>query len=471
MTDMQKTIKNEVSIKGVGLHTGVEVTMTFKPANVDHGYKFKRVDLEKQTIIPALAENVVDTARGTTIAKGDVRISTIEHALAAAYCLEIDNLLIEIDGPEVPIMDGSSKYFFQILNEAGIQEQDAEREYFVVHENVRYVNKELGIEIIAYPDDKYSIDVLIDFNSKVLGHQFASMSDVSEFGTQIAPCRTFVFFSELEPLFKNNLIKGGALENAIVIVENEYPQEEFDRIADLFNKPHLKAKRGILNNIDLQFSNEPARHKLLDVIGDLALAGRRIKGKIIAKRPGHYANTEFAKQVRQIVKFEQKNGVAPRYSPDDAPVKDIKGIMDLLPHRPPFLLIDKITHLDENSVVGVKSVTMNEGFFVGHFPGEPVMPGVLQIEAMAQAGGILALNNVEVPSEWSTYFLKIDNVRFKQKVIPGDTLIFKLELITPIRRGIVHMRGQAFVGTTLVMDAEMMAQLVRNKVAEAVEVN
>jgi len=466
MSDKQKTIKQEVTLEGVGLHTGVNVKMTFKPAPVDYGYKFKRIDLEKQPVIAALAENVVDTARGTTIAKGEARVSTIEHALAAAYSLDIDNLLIEIDGPEVPILDGSAIQFFNTLKEAGNEEQDADREYFVVRENVRYVNEKTGTEIIAYPDDKFSIDVLIDFNSKVLGYQFASIDSLADFETEIASCRTFAFFSELEPLFKNNLIKGGALENAIVIVENEYPQEEFDRIADLFNKPRLTAKRGILNNISLKFSNEPARHKLLDVIGDVALAGRRIKGKIVAKKPGHFANTEYAKQIRNIVKFEQKNGVAPRYNHDEKPVFDINEIMGLLPHRNPFLFVDKIIHLDETSVVGVKSVTMNEGYFVGHFPEEPVMPGVLQIEAMAQVGGILVLNEVENPKEYSTYFLKIDNVRFKQKVVPGDTLIFKMELITPIRRGIAHMRGQAFVGSTLVLDAELMAQVVRNKVVE-----
>jgi len=467
MTDKQTTIKKAVTLSGVGLHTGVMVNMTFKPAAIDHGYKFQRVDLPSTPIIPALAEFVVDTARGTTIAKGDARVSTIEHVLAAAYSLDIDNLLIEIDGPETPILDGSSIKFFNVLREAGIEQQEADREYFEVRENVRYINEEKQIEIIAYPDSKFSVDVLIDFNSKVLGHQFASLTKLDDFEKEIAPCRTFAFFHELEPLLKNNLIKGGALENAIVIVEHKVPQEEFDRIADLFNKPHLEAKpEGILNNVDLFFSNEPARHKLLDVIGDIALAGRRIKGKIIAKRPGHYANTQFANQIRQIVKFEQKNGVAPRYNPEIPPVKDINEIMKVLPHRPPFLFIDKIIHLDDTSVVGLKCVTMNEGFFVGHFPDEPVMPGVLQIEAMAQVGGILALKNVENTKEWSTYFLKIDNVRFKQKVIPGDTLMFKLELIEPIRRGIAHMRGQAFVGTTLVMDAEMMAQIVRNKVEE-----
>lgn len=466
MSDKQKTISKEVTLEGVGLHTGVNVKMTFKPAPEDYGYKFQRIDLEKKTTIAALAENVVDTARGTTIAKGNARVSTIEHAIAAAYSLEIDNLLIEINGPEVPILDGSAKYFFQTLKNAGIVEQEADREYFVVRENVRYVNEKTGTEIIAYPDNKFSIDVLIDFNSKVLGYQFASIDSLTDFETEIASCRTFAFFSELEPLFKKNLIKGGALENAIVIVEKEYSQEEFDRIADLFNKPRLEAKRGILNNINLQFSNEPARHKLLDVIGDVALAGRRIKGKIVTKKPGHFANTEFAKQIRNIVKFEQKNGVAPRYNPDEKPVRDINEIMNVLPHRPPMLLVDKIIHLDESSVVGVKSITMNEPYFMGHFPEEPVMPGVLQIEAMAQVGGLLVLNDVDDPKEWSTYFLKIDNVRFKQKVVPGDTIIFKMELITPIRRGIAHMRGQAFVGTTLVMDAELMAQVVRNKVVE-----
>ncbi len=464
MSDKQKTIKQEVTLEGIGLHTGVNVTMTFKPAYADHGYKFQRIDLENKPLIPALAENVVDTARGTTIAKGEARVSTIEHALAAAYSLGIDNLLIEIDGPEVPILDGSSIKFFNTLREAGIEEQDADREYFVVRENVRYVNEKTGTEIIAYPDDKFSVDVLIDFNSKVLGYQFASIDSLADFEKEIASCRTFAFFAELEPLFKKNLIKGGALESAIVIVEHEYPQEEFDRIADLFNKPHIEAKQGILNNISLQYSNEPARHKLLDVIGDLALSGRRIKGKIVAKKPGHFANTEYAKQIRNIVKFEQKNGVAPRYNPDEVPVKDIKEIMSILPHRPPFLLVDKIIHLDENSVVGIKAITMNEDFFIGHFPDEPVMPGVLQIEAMAQVGGILVLHQVENPKEWSTYFLKMDNVRFKQKVVPGDTLIFKMELINPIRRGIAQMRGQAFVGNTLVLDAELMAQVIRNKV-------
>ncbi len=466
MSDKQKTIKKEVTIEGKGLHTGLHVTMTFKPAPADYGYKFQRIDLEKKTIIPALSEYVVDTARSTTIGKGEATVSTIEHIMAAAYCLDIDNLLIEIDAPETPIMDGSSRYFLEALKEAGIEEQEAEREYFEVRDNVRHVIDEKGTEIIAYPDTKFSIDVLIDFNSTVLGHQFASLTDIANFEKEIAPCRTFVFFHELEPLLKANLIKGGALENAIVIVENKVPQEEFDRIADVFNRPHLKAKEGILNNIDLHFSNEPARHKLLDVIGDIALSGKKIKGKIIAKRPGHRANTEFADKIRQIIKFEQKNGVAPRYNPDQKPIRDINEIMDVLPHRPPFLLVDKITHLDDSSVVGVKSVTMNEGFFVGHFPEEPVMPGVLQIEAMAQVGGLLVLNDVENPKEWSTYFLKIDNVRFKSKVVPGDTLIFKLELITPIRRGIAHMRGQAFVGSHLVMDAELMAQVVRNKVEE-----
>lgn len=466
MADNQKTIKTEVSIEGIGLHTGVNVKMTFKPAPIDFGYKFQRIDLENTPHIAALAENVVDTARGTTIAKGEAKVSTIEHALSAAYSLGIDNLNIEIDGPEVPILDGSAIHFFNLLKSAGIQEQEAEREYFVVRENVRYTNPKTGTEIIAYPDDKFSIDVLIDFNSKVLGYQFASINDLSDFEKEIASCRTFVFFSELEILHKKNLIKGGALENAIVIVEKNYLQEDFDRIADLFNKPRLEAKRGILNNINLQFSNEPARHKLLDVIGDIALAGRRIKGKIVAKKPGHLANTEYAKQIRNIVKFQQKNGVAPIYNPDEKPIYDIKGIMSILPHRPPFLFIDKIIRLDETSVVGIKSVTMNEGFFLGHFPEEPVMPGVLQIEAMAQVGGILVLKDVENPKEWSTYFLKIDNVRFKQKVVPGDTLIFRLELITPIRRGIAHMKGQIFVGTALVMDAELMAQVVRNKVSE-----
>ncbi len=447
------------------MHTGAHVTMTFKPAPIDSGYRFQRVDLEGQPTIPALAEYVIDTSRGTTIGRGDARVSTIEHVMAAVYSLGIDNILIQIDGPETPIMDGSAIEFLKVLKSAGIDEQDAERQYFCVRKNIRYINEERGIEIIAYPDDKFSVDVLIDFNSKVLGQQFASINDISEFEKNISMCRTFVFAHELIPLFKMNLIKGGQLDNAIVIVENKISQEEFDHIADVCNKPRVEAREGILND-DLKFDNEPARHKLLDIIGDLALTGKMIKGKFIAKKPGHFANTEFAKQIRQVIKFEQKNGIAPIYLPDQKPIYDINDIMKVLPHRPPFLLVDKIIEINETSVVGVKCVTMNEPFFVGHFPQEPVMPGVLQIEAMAQVGGILALKDVENPKEWSTYFLKIDNVKFKQKVVPGDTLIFRLEYIMPVRRGICHMRGQMFVGSSLAMEAELMAQLVRNKTDE-----
>lgn len=465
MTDKQQTIKKEVTIEGTGLHTGAQVKMTFKPAPIDYGYKFQRIDLEGQPLIPALAEYVIDTSRGTTIGRGEARVSTIEHVMAAIYSQGIDNILIQIDGPETPIMDGSAAEFLKVIREAGIEEQDADRQYFEVRENIRYINKERGIEIMAYPDNKFSIDVLIDFNSKVLGQQFASINDISEFNDNISMCRTFVFAHELVPLFKMNLIKGGQLDNAIVIVENKISQDEFDRIADVCNKPRVKAREGILND-DLKFDNEPARHKLLDIIGDLALTGKKIKGKFIAKRPGHFANTEFAKQIRQCIKFEQKNGVAPIYHPDQKPLYDINDIMKLLPHRPPFLLVDKIIDMTENSIVGVKCVTMNEPFFVGHFPQEPVMPGVLQIEAMAQVGGILALNSIENPKEWSTYFLKIDNVKFKHKVVPGDTLVFRLEYLSPIRRGICHMRGQMFIGSTLAMEAEMMAQLVHNKAEE-----
>lgn len=465
MTDKQQTIKKEVTIEGTGLHTGAQVKMTFKPAPIDYGYKFQRTDLDGQPIIPALAEYVIDTSRGTTIGRGDARVSTIEHVMAAIYSQRIDNILIQIDGPETPIMDGSAKEFLEVIKEAGVEEQEADRQYFEVRENLRFVNQERGIEIIAYPDNKFSIDVLIDFNSKVLGQQFASINDMSEFDDNISMCRTFVFAHELVPLFKMNLIKGGQLDNAIVIVENKISQEEFDNIADACNKPRVKAREGILND-DLKFDNEPARHKLLDIIGDLALTGKMIKGKFIAKKPGHFANTEFAKQIRQCIKFEQKNGVAPIYHPDQKPVYDINDIMKILPHRPPFLLVDKIINITENSIVGVKCVTMNEPFFVGHFPQEPIMPGVLQIEAMAQVGGILAIKDIENPKEWSTYFLKIDNVKFKHKVVPGDTLIFQLEYLSPIRRGICHMRGQMFVGSSLAMEAEMLAQIVHNKVEE-----
>lgn len=466
MADKQRTIAKEVSLTGWGLHTGVNVTLTFKPAPIDHGYKFQRVDLEGKPTIPALAEFVVDTSRGTTIGRGEAKVSTIEHVMAAVYSQGIDNILIEIDGPETPIMDGSSKLFLAAIKEAGIEEQEADREYFDIRENVQFADAERGVELIGYPDNKFSIDVMIDFNSKVLGQQFASLNDISEFESNFSVCRTFVFFHEIEPLLKANLIKGGSLDNAIVIVENKVPQEEFDHIADLFNVKHLTPRDGILNNIDLQYDNEPARHKLLDMIGDLALTGKFIRGKIVAKKPGHLANTEFAKKIRQIIKYEQKNGIAPRYNPDDTPLYNINDIMKMLPHRPPFLLVDKILSMTDSSIIGVKSVTMNEPFFVGHFPEEPVMPGVLQIEAMAQCGGILVLSSVENPKEYSTYFIKIDNVKFKHKVVPGDTLIFQLQLLAPIRRGLCHMQGQMFIGTQLAMEAEMMAQIVRNKVEE-----
>lgn len=464
MADKQRTIQQTVSVKGRGLHTGLEVEVQICPADVNHGYVFQRVDLDGQPKVEALADYVTDTSRGTTLVQKGVKIHTVEHVLASLSGMGIDNALIKVSGPEMPIMDGSSSVFVNEIAKVGTVEQGAERNFFIIREKTIFRDEKNNIEIIAYPDDGFSIDVMIDYNSRVLGHQYAKLAHIEDFEKQIAPCRTFVFFHELEVLLKNNLIKGGDLQNAIVIMEREVPQVELDRIADLFNKPHVHVRpSGFLNHLDLHFTNEPARHKLLDMVGDLSLLGLRIKGKITAMRPGHHANTEFAKMLRKQYKKEILKPTPPTYDPNQQPLMNILQIQKILPHRPPFLLIDKILSMDGTSVVGMKNVTMNEGFFVGHFPNEPVMPGVLQIEAMAQVGGILVLNSVPDPENYLTYFLKIDQVRFKKKVVPGDTIIFKLELIEPIRRGIANMKGLAFVGDQVVMEGVMMAQIAKMK--------
>ncbi len=462
MSQYQKTLAAPISFKGKGLHTGLSVNMTVMAAPVGNGIRFKRIDLDNQPEVEALADYVVDTSRGTTIEKHGVRVSTIEHIMAALWACGVDNAFIEIDAPETPIMDGSALAYTEAIKKVGVVDQDAEREYFDITEKISYYDVGKGIEIAAYPDDAFSINVNIDFNSKVLGNQYARMERVSEFPAEIAPCRTFVFLHEIEPLIKNNLIKGGDLDNAIVIVENPIPDDEFERLSKLFNKKDVKISDGFLNNLKLRFPNEPARHKLLDMMGDLALVGMRIRGRIVAYKPGHFANTEFAKLVRK----EIKRGLAKpkfKYDPNAEPVYNINQIRSMLPHRPPFLLVDKIMHVDETSVVGIKNVTMNEPFFVGHFPNEPVMPGVLTVEAMAQCGGILALHSLKDPENYSTYFLKIDGVRFKRKIVPGDTLQFELKLMEPIRRGIVLMEARAYVGDTLATEAVLMAQIAKNK--------
>ena len=461
----QKTLKSEFSVSGKGLHTGVHVTATFKPAEVNTGYRIKRIDLEGEPIIEALAENVTETTRGTVVsskADKNVKVSTIEHALAALYTAGIDNCLIEVDAAELPILDGSAIIYCNKIEEVGIQEQEEEKEYYVVKKRIKVFDPETGSSLIVLPDDELSMDVMIEFNSPVLSNQFASLEHVSAFKSEIAASRTFVFVREILPLLQMNLIKGGDLDNAIVIHDKEMPKEDLDRLADLMNVPRKQVSElGYLNNKPLVYKNEPARHKLLDLLGDLSLIGRPLKGRIVATKPGHTINTTLAQKIRKELCYQ--NVQAPSYDPNKEPIFGINDIRRMLPHRYPMQLVDKVIEMGKNHIVGVKNITSNEPFFQGHFPEEPVMPGVLQVEAMAQVGGLLVLSQVEDPERYSTYFMKIDNVKFRQKVVPGDTLIFHLSFITPIRRGCAVMKGYAFVGEKIVSEAEFMAQIVKNK--------
>ncbi|MBK7213105.1 MAG: bifunctional UDP-3-O-[3-hydroxymyristoyl] N-acetylglucosamine deacetylase/3-hydroxyacyl-ACP dehydratase [Bacteroidales bacterium] len=461
MSDKQRTINQSVSVSGAGLHSGKEANITFQPAPVNHGIKFCRVDIEGRPVVDAIADYVVDTARGTTIQHQGVRLATIEHTLAAISGMGIDNILIEVDSEEMPIMDGSARVFVEALESAGIIEQDADRVYFEIRSTLSYTDSKRKSELILVPEDTFRLSVMIDFETRVLGTQYASIASIENFKDEISSCRTFVFLHELEYLINNNLIKGGDVSNAIVFVDRLLSDTELNNLARHFNKPQVTVmKEGILNNLELHYHNEPARHKLLDVIGDLALIGVPIKGHIIATRPGHEVNTNFAKLIRQHIKEAQTQ---PNVDFNKPPVFDINDIKRLLPHRPPFLLVDKILELSDKHVVGLKNVTMNESYFIGHFPDEPVMPGVLQVEAMAQTGGIFVLSSVPDPENYMTYFMKMEDVRFRQKVVPGDTLVFVLELISPFRRGICHMRGTAYVGNKVVTEAELMAQIVRKK--------
>lgn len=458
----QKTLAGSFSLFGKGLHTGLNLTVTFNPAPENSGYKIQRIDLEGEPIIQAIAENVVDTSRGTVVANGEARCSTIEHAMAALYALGIDNCLIQVNGPEFPILDGSSIMYVENIRRVGVVEQNAPKDFYVIKKKIEFRDDETGSSIIILPDEQFSITTMISFDSQFINSQFATFDNMDDFTEHIAPARTFVFVREIEPLLKAGLIKGGDLDNAIVIYEKEISQEALDRLADHLHVEHRDATAlGYIQDRPLVWQNEPARHKLLDIIGDMALIGRPIKGRIIATRPGHTINNKFARQMRREIRKHEVQ--APNYDPNEEPLMDVNRIRELLPHRYPMQLVDKVVETGSNFIVAVKNVTSNEAFFQGHFPQEPVMPGVLQIEAMAQAGGLLVLNSIEEPERWSTYFLRIDDVKFRKKVVPGDTLLFRVELITPIRHGIATMRGFAFVGETVVMEATFTAQITKNK--------
>lgn len=458
----QLTLKAPFTVKGKGLHSGLEITATFKPAPENHGYKFQRVDLDEQPVIDALAENVVDTTRGTVLGKKEVRISTVEHALAALYSAGIDNCLIEVNAPEMPILDGSASVYVEEIEKVGIEEQKEDKDFYIIKQKTSFRDEETGSTITIYPDDSFNVEVMVEYNSPIIPNQFAILDDLAEFKTEIASARTFVFVREIEQLLSHGLIKGGDLDNAIVIYDQMTEQENINKLCDLIGKPHITLdKLGYINEAPLKWDNEPARHKLMDVIGDLALIGRPLKGRVVAVKPGHTVNNKFTRMLRKEVKHTEIQ--APIYNPNKEPLIDINGIRALLPHRYPFLMIDKIIEMDKKHIVAVKNVTTNEPFFQGHFPQEPVMPGVLIVEAMAQAAGVLVLNTVEEPERYSTYFMKIDNVKFRQKVVPGNTLLLNASLMTEIRRGCAVVKGYAFVGEKIVTEAEFMAQIIKNK--------